>query len=147
MHWWCICGFHQIHLFSSMVTRNEATAFQVLRLRKLAMAQLTETELDSLGKKQPMNLSHEDMAFSKNPCVSGIVSSIPCENLRPTEDLKLSTTQVKAQSSLCCIHTMQFSVVIMRHWMSLVMESKSTDVHDVPSTRHLRSARVKMAWL
>ena len=92
------------------------------------MAQLTETELDSLGKKHPMNLSHEDMAFSKNPCVSGMVSD-RCENLRPTEDLKLSTTQVKAHSSNCCIHFMQFSVVIMRHWMSLVMDSNSTDVY------------------
>ena len=103
-----------------MVTRHDrrCPSFQVLRLRKLAMAQLTETELDSLGKKHPMNLSHEDMAFSKNPCVSGMVSD-RCENLRPTEDLKLSTTQVKAHSSNCCIHFMQFSVVIMRHWMSL----------------------------
>ena len=29
------------------------------------MAQLTETELDSLGKKHPRDLSHEDMHFPR----------------------------------------------------------------------------------
>ena len=62
-----------------MVTRNDrrCPSFQVLRLRKLAMAQLTETELDSLEKKtHPMNLSHEDMHFPRIPCVSGMVSDM-----------------------------------------------------------------------
>ena len=60
IHWWFL------HRGDTPRRPEAATAFQVLRLRKLAMAQLTETELDSLGKKHTMNLSHEDMPFSKN---------------------------------------------------------------------------------